>query len=162
MVMPPVIDGDDAASDESRAAEWHRAQGIECNNTTWEMIEAERTPENDEEMLRRAYASTYHWARAKGRTPANDVRGQWLLAKVQLLAGFPDRSLHYADTCMSLCEQHDLADFDLAYAHEARARALRALGRTSEAMDEWAAAKAVPIADDEDREILEKDLAEGP
>ena len=161
----PVVERNESeqASDaEDVTAGWHRAQGIECNNATWEMIEAERTPENDEEMLRRAYASTYHWARAKGRTPANDARGQWLLAKVQLLAGQADRSLHYADICMSLCAQHGLVDFDLAYAHEARARALQVLGRTKEAMDEWAAAKAVPIADDEDREILEKDLAEGP
>ena len=70
--------------------EWHRAQAIECNNSTWEMIEAERTSTNDEEMLRRAYASAYHWARAAGvRGPANDARAAWLLAKVQLLAGQP-------------------------------------------------------------------------
>lgn len=144
------------------AGDWHRAQGIECNNSTWEMIEAERTTENDEEMLRRAYASTYHWARAKGRTPANDARGQWLLAKTHLLAGLPERSLHYADECLRLCKDNGLVDFDLAYAHEARARALRAVGQTAQAMTEWEAAKAVPIADDEDREILEKDLAEGP
>ncbi|MEQ1873666.1 MAG: SRPBCC domain-containing protein [Ilumatobacteraceae bacterium] len=159
--LPPVANGEEQGGEDT-AAEWHRAQGIECNNTAWEMIEGERTPENDEEMLRRAYASTYHWARAKGRTPANDARGQWMLAKVQLLAGFPERSLHYADACMRLCKEHGLVDFDLAYAHEARARALRALGHEQEAMSEWAAAKAVPIADDEDREILEKDLAEGP
>ncbi len=161
-VLPPVVVEDSANEDDAPAAEWHRAQGIECNNTAWEMIEAERTPENDEEMLRRAYASTYHWARAKGRTPANDARGQWMLAKVQLLAGFAERSLHYADSCMRICVENGLVDFDLAYAHEARARALRALGREDEAMSEWAAAKAVPIADDEDREILENDLAEGP
>ena len=29
-------------------------------------------------------------------------------------------------------------------------------------MAEWAAAKAVPIANDEDRSTLDKDLAEGP
>src|SRR4029079_15248036 len=34
---------------EDTDGEWHRAQGVECNNSTWEMIEAERTPENDEE-----------------------------------------------------------------------------------------------------------------
>jgi len=159
--LPPVVNGNDIEAEDVTGG-WHRAQGIECNNSTWEMIEAERTPENDEEMLRRAYASTYHWARANGRKPANDARGQWLLAKAHLLAGHSDRSLHYADVCMRICLEHGLVDFDLAYAHEARARALRALGRNDDAMIEWAAAKAVPIADDEDREILEKDLAEGP
>ena len=151
----PVM-SDDAPGD------WHRAQGIECNNSTWEMIEAARTPENDEEMLRRAYASTYHWARAKGRKPENNARGQYMLAKAHLLAGLPDRSLHYADICKRMTLENGLVDFDLAYAHEARARALRALGHDKEAMIEWEAAKAVPVANQEDREILEKDLAEGP
>ena len=53
-------------------------------------------------------------------------------------------------------------DFDLAYAHEARARALACLGRLDEAGAELAAARAVPIADDEDRKILDGDLAAGP
>jgi uncharacterized protein YndB with AHSA1/START domain len=144
------------------AGEWHRAQGIECNNSTWEMIEADRTPENDEEMLRRAYASTYHWARAVRRVPANEARGAWLLAKVQLLVGQPGLSLRYADRCMSLCQEHGLADFDLAYAHEARARALKALGDDIAAAQSWELAKAVSIADAEDQAILDADLAVGP
>ena len=55
-----------------------------------------------------------------------------------------------------------LADFDLAYAHEVRARALACLGRLEEAEAELAAARAVPIADDEDRQIVDGDLAAGP
>ena len=144
---------------EDTAGDWHRAQAVECNNSTWEMIEAERTAENDEEMLRRAYASTYHWARATGRGPANEARGAWLLAKVQLLAGHPELSLHYANRCMDLCREHGLADFDLAYAHEARARALKALGDDVAAAQSWELAKAVPIADAEDQAILDADLA---
>jgi uncharacterized protein YndB with AHSA1/START domain len=146
---------------EDAAGEWHRAQGIECNNSTWEMIEAERTPENDEEMLRRAYASTYHWARAARREPVNEARGVWLLAKVQLLAGQPELSLRYADRCLALCQQNGLVDFDLAYAHEARARALKVLGDDIAAAQSWASAKAVPIADAEDQAILDADLAVG-
>lgn len=160
--LPPIADEEVTGETDGITGGWHRAQGIECNNSTWEMIEAERTPENDEEMLRRAYASTYHWARANGRKPANEARGQWLLSKAHLLAGHADRSLHYADVCMRICLEHGLVDFDLAYAHEARARALRALGRNDDATLEWAAAKAVSIAEADDREILEKDLAEGP
>jgi hypothetical protein len=144
------------------AGEWHRTQAIECNNSTWEVIEGERTPENDEEMLRRAYASTYHWARAARRGPENEARGAWLLAKVQLLAGQPELSLRYADRCLALCEEHGLEDFDLAYAHEARARALKALGDDVAAGQSWELAKSVPIADAEDQAILDADLAVAP
>jgi hypothetical protein len=142
----PIVPIDDAAG------EWHRSQGIECNNSTWEMIEADRTPEHDEEMLRRAYASTYHWARAARRTPANDARGAWLLAKVQLLVGQPALALRYAERCLALCHEHDLVDFDLA-------RAQKALGDDRAAAQSWERAKAVPIADPEDQAILDADLA---
>ena len=151
--LAPVSDAD---------GEWHRAQGIECYNATWEMIEAERNPENDEEMLRRAYASSYHWARAARRTAVNDGRGAWLLAKVQLLVGQPAVSLRYADKCMAVCVENGLEDFDLAYAHEARARALKALGDDVGAAQSWEMAKAVPIAEAEDQAILDGDLAVGP
>jgi hypothetical protein len=140
----------------------HRGLAITCNNTTWEMIDAERNPVNDEEMLRRAYAAAYHWQRAEGAGPVNEVRAVWLLSKVHRLAGHHERALHYADRCVGLCHREGIADFDLAYGLEARARALAALGRADEAASAWAAAKAVPVADAEDRAVVEADLAEGP
>ena len=77
--LPPMTV--DLTPVEDAAGEWHRAQAIECNNSTWEMIQADRTPANDEEMLRRAYASTYHWA-SRGascsgqRSPRSVVAGK--------------------------------------------------------------------------------------
>ena len=65
-----------------------------------------------------------------------------------------------ADRSLARCRDHGLADFDLAYAHEARARALHALGRAEEAADAWRAARAVEVADPEDRAIVESDFAE--
>ena len=153
----------EALRDREPAAEWHRFQAVEANNSTWELIGLpSRTPEQDEDMRRRAYAAAYHWDRALGRTPANSARADWLLAKVHLLAGAPETALRHAERCLAACEQHGLEDFDLAYAHEATARALKALGRDEEATRSWQAARAVLIADAEDREHVEEDLAEGP
>ncbi len=143
--------------------DWHRAQGVTCNNSIWEMVNNEGlTPADHEELLRRAYASAYHWQRARGAGPANEARALYMLAKVHLVAGLPERSLHYADAGMTQCTTHGLVDFDLAYAHEARARALRSLGREAEGLAAWAAAKAVPIADPEDLAIVEGDFADAP
>ena len=145
------------------AAEMHRAQAVECNNSIWDLVgKDDRTSTDDEEMLRRAYASAYHWQRARGAGPANEARALYMLAKVHLLTGQGARSLHYADACLAQCVQHGLVDFDLAYAHEARARALRDLGREDEGLAAWAAAKEVPVADPEDRDILEADFADAP
>lgn len=140
----------------------HRRLAITCNNTTWEMIDGDRNAANDEEMLRRAYAAAYHWQRAEGAGAQNEARAVWLLSKVHRLAGHADRALDYADACLEVCSVHGIADFDLAYGLEARARALAALGRSGEAAEVWAAAAAVPIADPEDRAVVEVDLAEGP
>ncbi len=71
----------------------------------------------------------------------------------------PARGLVSADRCLALCVEHGLADFDLAYAHEARARALHDLGRGDEARAAWRAARSVEVADPEDRAIVEADFA---
>ncbi len=141
------------------AADWHRAQGIECNNGCWEMISAERSADNDEELLRRAYASAYHWQRAARRGPETEARARYMISKALLLTGQPERALHYADSGLAHCAEHGLLDFDLAYAHEARARALEAAGRSDDAEASWAEAHAVPIADPEDKAIVDADFA---
>jgi len=148
---------------EETAPEWHRAQAVEANNSIWELLEqAPRSPADDEELLRRAYASAYHWQRARGRGPENEARAVYMLAKAHLAVGDASAALRYADMCAGECATNGLVDFDLAYAHEARARALQALGRIDEAAMEWTAAKSVPIADPEDQAILDTDLATGP
>jgi uncharacterized protein YndB with AHSA1/START domain len=160
-VLPAVTDTQ-ADDIDDPAGEWHRAQGIECNNSIWDLVGEPASPERDEELLRRAYASAYHWQRAARRMPVNEVRATYMLWKVHHVTGLRERALHYADRCMAMTVEQDLVDFDLAYAHEARARSLQAFGRTDEAAVEWEAAKSTPIADPDDKEIVDLDLAEGP
>ena len=139
----------------------HRAAGIVANNSIWDLLGEPATPERDEELLRRAYAAAYHWQRAARRTPENEIRARYMLSKVHTLVGLAERGLHYADACMAGCVEHGRADFDLAYAHEARARALKALGRSEEAAAAWQAALDTPVADPEDRAVVEADMADG-
>jgi uncharacterized protein YndB with AHSA1/START domain len=163
--LPEVAATDAPAAVEDPSADWHRAQGVTCNNSIWDLVGKEgRTADDDEELLRRAYASAYHWQRARGATAINEARARYMLAKVHLLTGQAERSLHYADACMAATAGAGslAADFDLAYAHEARARALLALGREAEGMAAWVAAKAVEIADPEDKAIVDGDFADAP
>ena len=145
----------------------HRALAVAANNSTWELL-ADRTspddftPDEVDDVLGRAYASTYHWARAADRTPANAARGAWLVSRVHAVLGNGELALHHADRCQAVVAEAQLDDFDLGYGHEARARALACLGRLDEARAERDLAVAVPIADDEDREIYEADLVAEP
>lgn len=151
VVAPTAVDG-----------LWHRRQGVEANNAAFELLAAERDAVGDEDLLRTAYAAAYHWQRAEGAGPQNEARAAYLIAKALLATGQADAALRSAEHCLAVCAEHSLADFDLAYAHEARARALRTLGRSAEARAEWRAALAVPIADAEDAAIVAADLAVEP
>lgn len=161
-----VVDDPDAmAFSANPEGDWHRSQGVTANNSIWDVLgkpDDERTELDDEQMTAAAYAAIYHWARATGSGPANITRGQYMIAKVWVARRNGPLALHYADLTMATCVANDLGDFDLAYAHEARARALALLGAVDEARAERDAAAAVPVADPDDLEIVESDLAAEP
>ena len=168
MPLPPVDlaaevgDGAGAAGEPTDLTDdWHRAQAIEANNATWAQLEAVAAgTASTVGLVRGAYAAAYHWERARGATPANEARARYLVGKAWLAYGRPELALEYGDRTLAQCREHGLADFDLAYAHELRARALAALGRQTESAAEWAAARSVPVADPEDRAIVEADFAD--
>ena len=67
--------------------------------------------------------------------------------------------MRHARRCLDICEENGLGDWDLAYAFEAVARGYKAAGARPEAEAYKKLATEVPIADEEDREQLAKDLA---
>jgi uncharacterized protein YndB with AHSA1/START domain len=140
--------------------DWHRRQGVEANNEAFALLAAERDTDDDERLLRAAHAAAYHWGRASGAGPAHAVRADYLVSRALTATGQPARGLLTADRVLAGCREHGLADFDLAYAHEARARALHALGRADEAAAAWREARAVEVSDPEDRAIVASDFAE--
>jgi uncharacterized protein YndB with AHSA1/START domain len=167
--LPGSAPADDLASRaastsiEDAAAEAHRQAGIDSNNSAWELLgRDDLTTDEADDLLGRVYAAAYHWRRAARRRPENTARASWLISRAHAVLGHGELALHHADQCLAATTAADLHDFDLAYAHEARARALACLGRLDEAAVELKAAHAVPIADDEDRSILVGDLASEP
>lgn len=141
----------------------HRSEAIEANNATWELLDGrDLAPADVDELLGRAYAAAHHWRRAEGAGPTNAARASWLLSRCHAVLGHGDLALHHADQCASTVADAGLVDFDLAYVHEARARALACLGRMDEARVERAAAEAVEIAEDDDRELVMGDIAAEP
>jgi hypothetical protein len=143
----------------------HRTLAIDANNSVWEILGDAADPlsgDEGEEMTRRAYAAAYHWQRTAGATAANEARASWLLSRVWVVRGNGSVALDHAQRCLSVCESAGVADFDLAYAHEALARSSACLGDGDRARQHLAAARGVEVSDPEDRSILEADLAAGP
>lgn len=70
--------------------------------------------------------------------------------------------LHHARRVLDLCEEHGIGDWDLAFAHEALARAHALAGDAAAAQAEVSLALAVDIADADDRALLLSDLQTVP
>jgi hypothetical protein len=145
------------------AAEWHRQQAVDLFNFAWTLIDKlDRTAAEEDLLIHAAHASRYHWGIAG--TTVNYLRGDWQIAHVYTLLNLPERALHYAQLCLRQCEANHIGDFDLAFAYEAVARALAAAGQAVEAQQAYrlAAQAGEHIADEEDRQHFQAELAAGP
>jgi hypothetical protein len=126
-------------------------------NQVWELIEQpDRTRDDDDRMLHMAHASRHHWG-AVG-TVANVARGEWQCSRVYAVLRRPEPCLHHAQRMLDLCTENDIKDWDLAFAHEAIARAYAIAGDAQAAKREIDKALAVDIAADDDRALLLADL----
>jgi hypothetical protein len=135
----------------------HRQLGVDLFNRTWTLLDKEsRTTVEDDEMLNAAHASAYHWS--KVGTPENFARSNWQIARVYAVLGRAEPALYHAQRCLDICLEHGIHDWDLAFAHEALARAHKLAGDDDEVRRRVELAREVAIADDEDREHLEEAL----
>lgn len=138
-----------------------RALAVELFNAVWTLLDNEnRTPLEDDRLLHMAHASRFHWEAAGA--PVNLARGEWQVSRVYAELGRAEPCLHHARRVLSLCAEHGIADWDLAFGYEALARGYAVAddpGRVRAATEQ---ALAVPIADDEDREAVLADLATIP
>ena len=148
--------------------ETHGQLGKDLYNHTWTLIEsAERTPEQDDEMLFATHASAYHWSKGGG-TLANAARGHWQIARVYATLGRGEPALWHAERCLALAEAAARAgvadDWDVAAALEGLARAQGVAGdrAAAEATRARAREALAGIADPEDRQLIEQDLASIP
>jgi tetratricopeptide (TPR) repeat protein len=150
--------GDDAVVN----AEERRRLAADCFNHAWTLLEKpDRSAAEDDELLHCAHASRYHWGEVG--TAANRARGEWQCSRVYAVLGRAEPALHHARRCLETVEASpdEMEEFDLPFAFESLARAHALAGDDAEA-DEWLArarAAAEKIADEEDRTLLEADLA---
>lgn len=135
-----------------------RQLAVKLYNHCWSLIRGgERTAEQDDELERAAFTSLYHWSKVGNAT--NLAIGEWMIAHVYLVLGRLPEAARFAQRVIDLCTREGFADFYLAYGHLETARILRAMGKPDEAQVEADKAKAIPIAEEDDREIFEKDVA---
>jgi hypothetical protein len=142
-----------------------RQIGVALFNRVWTYLEMpDRTQEQDDLMLHMAHASRYHWEESALGGPENTARGEWQVSRVYSVLGRSEPALHHARRCLEICEANGIGDFDLAFAYEALGRASAVAGDAEAARGyvDLARAAGERIAETEDRELLEADLATVP
>jgi len=145
----------------------HRRLGVDLFNHTWTLIDkADRTAAETDEMIHAAHASRYHWSKAG--TIANLGRGEWQCSRVYATLGRGEPAVWHARRCVEYSEAAAAAgeaeSWDVPSSYEAMARAMAVAGDRA-AAEEWrsrARAAVAAIAEPEDRQIIEQDLATLP
>lgn len=130
-------------------------------NETWRLLEQEgRTAADDDRMVHAAHASRYHWGQVPAATPAHLARGEWQISRVYTVLGRAEPALHHARRVLDICREHDIGDWDLAFAYEALARAHAVAGDAGQAREytDQALAAAEDIGEGEERELVLADL----
>ena len=102
--------------------EAHRKFAVDTFNLTWSLLDKkDRTKEEDDKMVHAAHASRFHWGEIG--TPIHFERGEWQITRVYSVLNRPEQALYHAKKCLEICQKNNIADFDIAFAYEAMARA---------------------------------------
>lgn len=168
--LQPLLDGRETVMGtpaETLDPEAHRRLGVDLFNRTWTLLEKpDRSPADDDEMLHCTHASAYHWLHAARSTEANRARSEWQCSRVHAVLGQAEGAIHHAGRCLAIVQASPdaMAEFDLPGAYEALARAHAVAGDPAEAARwlELGRAEAARIEDEDDRAIIEADLASIP
>lgn len=138
----------------------HEHFSTACFNQAWGLIDkSNRSPEEDEEMIRLNQASIYHWTQRDDCTDRNLSVGYWQSARIYALLNRGEEARRYADYSLKYAEGEPA--FYRGYAYEALARAEKCMGDEDTAQSFLQKAEQLldEIDDAEERQLLEKDLA---
>jgi hypothetical protein len=148
-----------AAQDKFTEHEFHRKMAAELFNLTWALLDKpDRNALDVDRMIHSAHASRYHWEVVG--TNENLAIGEWQISRVYAVLKRAEPALFHARRCLRICEASGITGFNLAYAHEAMARALGLSGDQAAAAASMKSARdfAETIVEPEDKQLVLADL----
>jgi hypothetical protein len=139
----------------------HQHFSSDCFNKAWDLIEkSDRTPEEDEEMIRLSQASIWHWTQREDCTPTNMSVGYWQASRIYAILRQVDNARRYGQLCLETSQGADISPFYLGYAYEALARAEMVAGNRERMASYVSRARetAEKISDPDEKQWLLSDL----
>jgi hypothetical protein len=137
----------------------HKFFAAHCFNAAWQLIDkSDRTADDNEQMIRLAQASLWHWTQRPDCTDKNLSIGYWQSSRVYALVGEAENARKYAQLCLDKTPRDE--PFYLGYAYEALARAAAMAGERDQVKQYLAEARqnAARVTDEEERQVLSGDL----
>ena len=135
--------------------QFHKKMAVDLFNRTWDLLDKpDRTPEENDELVHAGHASRYHWG--KVGTALNLARGEQQLSHIYAVLKRAEPALYHGQRAIDICQANGIADFDIAFAYEALARAHAVAGNQPERNRyvELGRAAAAGIAREEDRKYF--------
>lgn len=145
------------------AATAHKSFAVSAFNGAWNLVDkADRSSDDDRQMLTLAFASRWHWGEVG--TTENRVIADWQVAHVASLLGQAPLALTFAQAGYDVARREEQPDWLRASTAEGLARAHAAAGdRTSyEIYATEARTLCEQLDEDEDRELILGQLAAIP
>lgn len=138
--------------------EWDRWFAVECNNHAWDAADAVDPRDEDavEAMVRCAFASAYHWARAG--EAVNLLRADQLLAWVHAVVGRVPAAKRYAASSQAYLDQNipGIGDWDRVFQALVQAMSAAAAGEKESAQSALSQADTLASTlDNPSREIFD-------
>lgn len=139
----------------------HKQIASQCFNKVWDLLDqTERTPLEQEQMIHLAHTSFWHWTQVEDHTPTNLSIGYWQISRVYAVVGNGEQSIIYANRCLEVSLQSEIAPFHIGYAYEAQARAYKVLNQIDQSKEAYEKCLDVSngIIVEDSKKMLLKDL----
>lgn len=139
--------------------EAHQKFAKDLLNFTWTLIEKQDRSRDDDTIVHAARASRFHWGKV-GKSE-QILCGEWQIARVYAILRRGEQLLYHAQRALDICREYRIGDFYLASAYEGLARASQVSSRSGDVTRYLTMGHDAckDIAEDDDREIVENDLA---
>jgi len=139
----------------------HRTLAISTYQHCWQLLDSDRTPEQDRDLVGLAFTSRYHWGFAGGST--EHAIADWMVSRCLAAVGDAVLSRRFADSSLGFLDDESPA-WLRASLYEGLARACAA-GGDREGRDEYVARARAELEaepDPEDRALIEAQLDDVP
>ncbi len=139
----------------------HRQLAVQSYNAAWALLESQRDPAQDRDLLTAAFTARHHWSIAGGEQEA--AVSDWMVSRCCAALGEASLALRFAEAAHAGMPA-DSPAWLRASLHEGLARAFAAAGDAAGRDAQLAQAQAALAAetDDEDRELIQSQIDDVP